>query len=419
MLKSPTDLKYEIVRTYMNKEINRAIIMCGNYINSKKDELILSKQLNKPADHEMDGFILQMFRLLFDMFQVKNDKRSFINLIKTYKELGLSDTIPQWIDKGEDYHETISSIANNNTIFFKGGLYVVDDEDEMRNRIKNFTYYNIKQNKGLKKIARIDLNSLKINESNPKGIEIITHMLFSLRISSSNAVVVIMGDNKVLEYEHNEENVLEILTTRKNHTYKPPTIHELLPESEKKEEIKPENETKSEEISDRDYLVLFMKNIYLLQLELIQWQVSKIQDKKDNQFFKLCEKKYLDVSMNYYKLINEFPPEMSIVYKNDERLSNVGDETFASKKIDGEVVVITYMVKDINQHNIYYLIDNMMMHPEKEFQLDLKYVDYFSYDAVVMLAKLLVTGQYRLSLHNTNEMIKVIFEMVDDNITRQ
>ena len=65
-----TQLQYEIVRVYMDREVDNAIAMCRNYINSKHGQVD-------------DDF----FQMLFTMYETTNNKIQFIKLAKTYSDL--------------------------------------------------------------------------------------------------------------------------------------------------------------------------------------------------------------------------------------------------------------------------------------------------------------------------------------------
>lgn len=116
-LKSLILLKQEVIRLYMSKEINKAILLCGEAINDGligrtiKDNLdqiyclLQSNSIMFDKDWYSDDVIyvsllekvnrlvkevhlcLGFFDLLFDMFMVKNDKKSYLSFIMSANRL--------------------------------------------------------------------------------------------------------------------------------------------------------------------------------------------------------------------------------------------------------------------------------------------------------------------------------------------
>lgn len=373
-------LKYEVVRIYMSKDIKQAIKLCGSYINSKKDEILLSKELKRPINEELDSIINDFFELMFDMFQVINDKVSFINISKTYSEL-TNKIPPEWIEKPDDYHEYISTISNKNFLILNGPVIInknnseeefedkendnsIKEDLEQKNneiidenweiKIDNF----VKNCFGNKPVfGRLNLSKLNIKKSNAEGLKKILETLYMFKNYPNKPNIIIMGDNNITEFKVN---------------------------------VKDEDKEKNEIID-------------LLKLEIYQWKGQ--------------EKKYFESSIDFLKKYSKMPPEYS---KNNEiQLINSKNEKDNSNSIvtieiseDSGIEKLIYQVKEINPQNLNYLIDHVQNY--KFPIIDLDNVDYFTYDAAVELMVFLNKNQfkYKPNFIKVNKMIKVIMEMV-------
>ena len=124
-----TQLKYEITRVYMDKNVPLAIDMCRNYINSHNGDV-------------NDDF----FQMLFAMYKTTNNKIQYIKLAKTYSEL-TGRIRKTWEEK-----EEIEVVSNKNLFISDGPLDVKSVE-----RLKEFYESSIS-----KKFGRIDFNILNI-----------------------------------------------------------------------------------------------------------------------------------------------------------------------------------------------------------------------------------------------------------------
>lgn len=383
-----TQLKYEITRVYMDKNLPLAIDMCRNYINSHNGDV-------------HDDF----FQMLFAMYKTTNNKIQYIKLAKTYSEL-TGRIRKTWEEK-----EEIEVVSNKN-LFISDGPLDVKSVD----RLKEFYESSIN-----KKFGRIDFNKLNIIKSSPIGLNTLLDVLKELR--KSDAYITLMGDNKILNFNMaqfdalrlNSEKVIDERITQEESQKK---VQEIL-DSNKIEQKQIDNPKKNflKSVFDKKELLnntlLEISNIekavYLLKLEILQW--------------KGYEKKHIELSIDYCNKFDLMPPEY---HKDGEKIRKISQSNNSSgvvsvekiKNIINEVSidVLVYKVNEVNTQNLDYLIDYLKGCNQFIITIDFKNVDYFTYEAgntlLSFLQKFRVDDRnYIINFLNCNKMIQIIFEM--------
>lgn len=386
-----TQLKYEITRVYMDKNVPLAIDMCRNYINSHNGDV-------------NDDF----FQMLFAMYKTTNNKIQYIKLAKTYSEL-TGRIRKTWEEK-----EEIEVVSNKN-LFISDGPLDIKSVD----RLKEFYESSIS-----KKFGRIDFNKLNIIKSSHIGLNTLLDVLKALR--KSDAYITLMGDNKILNFNMaqfdalrlNSEKVIEERIAQEESQKK---VQEILDANKKdSKDSKNTDEPKKvflKSVFDKKELLnntlLEISNIekvvYLLKLEILQW--------------KGYEKKHIELSIDYCNKFDVMPPEY---HKDGEKIRRMSQSNNSSGVVSVEKMkntindvstdVLVYKVNEVNTQNLDYLIDYLKGCNQFVITIDFKNVDYFTYEAgntlLSFLQKFRVDDRnYIINFLNCNKMIQIIFEM--------
>lgn len=380
-----TQFKYELVRLYMNREIDTAIEMCRQYINNNKGVV-------------QDDFFL----MLFDMYRAKNDKIKFLKLAKTYSDL--TGTIRKiWTDR--EYSETIS----NKNIFIAPNNGVLNNNETILKKIDDFC-----QNTIQKKFGRLDFNKIDFMQSSSVGLQKILDTLYELR--KSNAKVVLMGDNKILGFnfqyfDNLRENSELSIEQKKEEQEKQNEINRFL----QKEETFLSDKFSKEQILEEMLQEIDKKEeiIYLLKMEIYQW--------------KGFEKEYIDLSLDYFSKFQKVPMDYK---KNEEKLKIKYETSFGedSKGIvgiesvsfgintDNKNEILKFYCNEINKQNLHYLTDYLSSKNRFVIFVDFSNVDFMTYEAaselLVFMNHYRTDDKYLIHLKNVNKMIEIALNMV-------
>lgn len=380
-----TQLKYEITRIYMDKNIPLAIDMCRNYINSKNGKV-------------HDDFFL----MLFDMYKAENNKVQYVKLSKTYSDL--TGTIRKiWEDR-----EEIEVVSNKNLFISDGALNLSDIE-------KLHTFYTSCKSK---KFGRIDLNKINLIKSHHLALKKLLDILYEFR--KSDVHITLMGDNRVLNFNFNQFDNMRLNSEK--------VIEKKIQDEQRQREQAKNNQTQAinkkpllSSFFDKKELLKSMideidnkeKNIYLLKLEILQW--------------KGYEKEYVALSIDYCSKFGFFPPDYN---KNEEKIKIMSKQN-ASEITNGVVSlekyqgiglnnasndVLKYHVKEINNQNLNYLISYLNTNKNFVIFLDFSNVDFITYEAakelLLFMKQYRKEGKYLIQAINVNKMIEIQFDMI-------
>ena len=383
-----TQLQYEIVRVYMDREVDNAIAMCRNYINSKHGQVD-------------DDF----FQMLFAMYETTNNKIQFIKLAKTYSDL-TGKVRKTWIEK-----EEIEIVSNKNLFISNGALDVKSIET-----LQEFYMSCLS-----KKFGRIDFNKLNIIKSNYLGLHKLLDILYALK--KSDVFLTIMGDNKILNFNMNQFNELrnnseKAIDAKIKEEETQQNINKLLNKKTESGTFLKNTFNKKELLaSTLEEIDKLEKIVYLLKLEILQW--------------KGYEKEHNRLALDYHNRFDLMPPEYhredeKIKLMNTQNKMHTNNGIVLIDKQKGKTIggvssiqneVLKYLVKEINSQNINYLLDYLNATDHFIITLDFSNVDYFTYDAAHSLLSFLKTyrknnaKQYIIHINRCNKMIEIMFRM--------
>ena len=228
-----------------------------------------------------------------------------------------------------------------------------------------------------------------------------------------------MGDNKILNFNMNQfellrQNSSKAIEMQKEIEEKQISVDKLL--NIEKPTTQQNKAFLSSVFDKKDLLEKTIREInkieeivYLLKLEIYQWKGQ--------------EEQYVDLSLDYFAKYSKIAPNYK---KSGEKFKlsaqkESGNGVITIETSDNVGVmnmsneVLKFHVKEINNQNLHYLTDYLNGKHSFMIFIDIKNVDYFSYEAGQELLTFFKTYRkdkdYIVNIKNPNKMIEIVFTM--------